>query len=229
MRRTKLSAEAFKTLAAPSFQGGFMSEAVTMTINLPEFEKAIRDYAQEHESKTMPQILNKRGRNIASKASNFTPRATAAKISEDLSKPSGRPGYGPWLFVLTNARRKAKGEPSVGGQAMSEPATKFKNARRSHGAYIAAGWVPAIVKFGGHRSPGHGKAILNGPSAIDKAYNKPATAGDLVALLENTARGSGDVGAQALQRAIEYDIADMRGTGSEELRALAKKYSGKKS
>lgn len=200
-----------------------MSDMISVTTNVPEFIKALEQYV-EHSSKDLATILNKRGRNIASKASRFTPRETVAGIKADLSKPSGGGrNFGPWLFVLTNAKRKKQGLPSIGGQAMSGPAIEFMKQRTSSRAYIAAGWLPAIVKFGGHPSK---ESEKHRESRINRAQNKLATPDDLVAILENTARGSGDVGFAALEKAIAVDTADMLEHVAT-LQKSADKYSAK--
>lgn len=192
-----------------------MADFITVTDNLPEFQRALREYVSEVKNKTLPEILNKRGRNIASKAPGLTPKATIEHIDEALANRH--------LFRLTNWRRAKKGLPAVGGQAMSEPARKEKARRHSSRAYIASGWIPAIIKFGGH--PKRQKTTVEN-SAINKAKNQVATADELVAILENTANGAGKVGADALRRAIEIDTADME-QHVRSLQEVAHKYSAR--
>lgn len=197
-------------------------DAIEAVIDSKEWVAALNEYVEEVTNHDLPYILNKRGRNIASKAAKFTPKATKAEIKADLSRQSnGGRNFGPWLFVLTNAKRKKKGLSSVGGKAMSGPAIEFMKGRNSSAAYIAAGWLPAIIKFGGHS-----KREVHSKSKINEAQNKLATAGDLVAILENTARGSGDVGFEALEKAIAIDTRDML-EHVERLQARAKKHSAK--
>ncbi len=207
-----------------------MSDAVAVTVNFPEWVKALKAYESEVVNHDLPYILNKRGLNISSKAASpkfgFTKRVSKEEVTRimRLDAPGadqrGRRN-GPWLFVLANAARKKKGLPATGGMAISKDATTFLNKRRQGVAYIAAGWTPAIAKFGGHpRTPPHPN------SAINKAQNKLASAGDLIAILENTAKGAGVAGAEGLQRAIDYDTNDMREHVAR-LQKTAKKYSAK--
>lgn len=182
-----------------------MAEIITATTNVREWAKALQEYGNEVTNKTLPEILNKRGLNIAARASQFTPRENKAGIQAAMRQIApGHRGYGPWLFVLTNAKRKKKGLPSTGGMAISADATKFQNQRNKSVAYIASGWIPAIIKFGGH--PKH---PISPHSLIHKAQNKLAHSGDVIAILENTAKGAGDVGYAALEKAIDYDTNDM--------------------
>lgn len=203
-----------------------MSDAIAVTVNFPEWVRALKAYESEVVNHDLPYILNKRGLNIAAKASRFTPRETKENITAIMRSPAtgtsakGRP-YGPWLFVLANAKRKREGLPATGGAAISSDAQKLLAKRRQGVAYIAAGWIPAIVKFGGHP-----KKPVPAHSLINRAQNKVATAGDLIAILENTAKGSGKVGEQALQKAIEVDTQDMLQHVAR-LQKTAKKYSAK--
>ncbi len=207
-----------------------MPDAIAATVKFPEFVKALRAYEREVTNKTLPQILNKRGLNISSKAASakfgFTKRVSKEQINAIMgtnapgTDKKGKPN-GPWLFVLTNAKRRKHGQPATGGMAISQDATTFLNKRRQGVAYIAAGWTPAIAKFGGHpRKPPHANSLIN------RAENKLATAGDLLAILENTAKGAGEAGAKGLERAIDYDTQDMLQHVAR-LQKVAHKYSAK--
>lgn len=198
-----------------------MAEIIEAKVDFKEWVKALKEYEEEVTNHDLPYILNKRGRNIASYASSFSPRETKAGIGKAMRQIAPGKGYGPWLFVLTNAARKKKGLPATGGMAISTEATKFLNQRYKSIAYIASGWIPAIVKFGGHP-----KGKVSPGSAINKAQNKLAASGDLIAILENTAVGSGDVGFEALQKSIDLDVEDMLEHVAR-IQRTAKKYSAK--
>lgn len=200
-----------------------MGNAVEIKVDAKEWVAALKEYAEESDH-DMAYILNKRGRNIASRASRHTPRETPAGIKADLSKMSnGGRHYGPWLFVLTNAKRKKMGLSPVGGKSMSGPAIEFMKKRQASRAYIAAGWLPAIIMFGGHPKK-EGENHKN--SRIHRAHNKLATPTSLIALLENTATGSGEVGWDALKTAIDEDTADML-EHVERIKKTAEKHSAK--
>lgn len=204
-----------------------MNDPIVIDVNFPEWARALKAYESEVKNHDLPYILNKRGRNIASKASRFTPKATKKEIDMEMTmtasggKAFRGKAYGPWLFVLTNAQRKRKGLPVVGGRAMSGPAQSFLKKRHSSIAYIKAGWTPAIIKFGGHSN-----AHISKASKINEAQNKLASTGDLVAILENTAAEAGKIGRQALQKAIDVDTQDMLEHVAR-LQKTANKYSAK--
>lgn len=197
-----------------------MSNAIEITVKVPEFNRAIELYSQAITNHDLPYILNRAGRNVATKASHNTPKATAEEITSQLKRPSGRPGYGPWLFVLTNAKRKRMGLLAIGGKSMSEPSIDFLKKRRSSKGYIAAGWTPAIIKFGGHT-----RAHIANRSKINQAVNILATASDLVAYLENAATGAGKVGAEALEKALVDTSNDMIAFAEKRLQETASKFS----
>lgn len=181
---------------------------------IKEFQKALLQYEEAVMNHDMPYILNRAGRNIATKASRNTPRATLAEIDTALANKN--------LFRLVNWKRKQKGLSPLGGPAMSEPAIKELKRRHSSRAYIAAGWTPAIIKFGGSS-----RAHIEKSSKINNADNKLASAGQLLAILENTAEGAGKVGFDALEKAIVETSRDMISFAEKRLQKTADKYSAK--
>lgn len=199
-----------------------MSEPVEITVEVKEFNRAIKEYEKAVTNHDLAYILNRAGRNVATKASHNTPKASLATIDAELDRVGYKQGYGPAVFALTNWKRAKKGLLPVGGMAMSEPAKDFRSKRHSGRGYIAAGWTPAIIRFGGHT-----RAHIAESSKINRAQNKLASAGDLVAILENTARGAGEVGAQALEKAIVETSRDMIAFAEKKLDDTSKKYSAK--
>jgi hypothetical protein len=192
-----------------------MPDAISATVNFPEFGRALKEYEKAVTNHDLPYILNRAGRNVATKASHNTPRATVANINAALADRH--------LFKLTNWRRTVKlGLPAVGGKAMSAPAIAELHRRRSSRAYIAAGWTPAIIKFGGHS-----RAHLSKASKINNAHNELASAGELIAILENTAEGAGKVGYAALEKALVDTSRDMIDFAHKKLEETGKKYSAK--
>jgi hypothetical protein len=105
---------------------------------------------------------------------------------------------------------------------MSGPANEFLKRRHSSRGYIAAGWTPAIIKFGGHS-----RAHISAQSKISHARNQLATAGQLIAILENGATAAGKVGANALERALSETARDMLDFAYKKLSETAKKYSSR--
>lgn len=192
-----------------------MNEPISITVNVPEFEQAIKEYEKAAINHDMPYILNRAGRNVATKASKYTPRASIQQINEAMANRH--------LFRLVNYRRRKQGLPPLGGSAMSAPAIAELKRRHSSRAYIAAGWTPAIIKFGGHT-----RAHIREQSKINKAQNDLASVGELVAILENTAEGAGKVGADALQKAIADTSHDMIVWAQEKLQQTANKHSSRK-
>jgi hypothetical protein len=199
-----------------------MPDAISVTVNFPEFQRALLEYEKAVTNHDLPYILNRAGRNVATKASHNTPRATVAEINSEMRSIAPGTKRSPFLFVLTNAKRKAKGLPPVGGALMSAPATDFLKQRRSSRAYIAAGWTPAIVKFGGHT-----RAHISNKSKINQANNQLASSEELVAILENAAAGAGKVGSEALEKALVDTSRDMIEFAHKKLEETAKEYSSK--
>lgn len=191
-----------------------MNDPVSITINVPEFSKAIREYERAVTNHDLPYILNRAGRNGATKASGYTPRASIEQINAAMADKH--------LFRLVNYRRKKQGLRPLGGPAMSAPAIAELKRRHSSRAYIAAGWTPAIIKFGGHS-----RAHIATNSKISHAQNHLASAGELVAILENSAEGAGKVGAQALERALADTSREMIRYAQERLQKTASSYSSK--
>jgi hypothetical protein len=202
-------------MGSDSMAGGRgMSDAVSITVNVPEFERAIKEYEKAVTNHDMPYILNRAGRNVATKASKYSPRASIEQIDAALADRH--------LFRLVNYRRKKQGLPALGGPAMSAPAIAELKRRHSSRGYIAAGWTPAIIKFGGHS-----RAHISSKSKISHAENHLATAGELVAVLENAAVGAGKAGAAALSKALADTSRDMLAFAQERLDDTSKKYSSK--
>ncbi len=192
-----------------------MSDAITATVNVPEFARALLEYEKAVTNHDLPFILNRAGLDVAIKASGNTPKASLAKINSAMANRA--------LFKLTNWRRGIKfGLPAIGGKVMSAPAIAELKRRHSSRAYIAAGWTPAIVKFGGHT-----RAHIATASKINNAKNQLASAGELVAILENAAEGAGKVGAEALEKALVQAASNMHQHAEERLAKTAQKYSAK--
>lgn len=191
-----------------------MNDSISITVEVSQFERAIKEYEKAVTNHDLPYILNRAGRNVATKASHNTPKATIAEINDAMANRA--------LFKLTNWRRGKKGLPAIGGKIMSGPAIEELKRRHSSRAYIAAGWTPAIIKFGGHS-----RAHISAQSKISHAQNHLASAGELIAILENSATGSTKVGTEALQKALVDTSNDMLDFARKKLGETASRYSAR--
>ena len=61
-----------------------MPDAISVTVNFPEFQRALLEYEKAVTNHDLPYILNRAGRNVATKASHNTPRATVAEINSEM-------------------------------------------------------------------------------------------------------------------------------------------------
>ncbi len=148
--------------------------------------------------KTIPVILNKAALNIGYKASQFTPKTTAAKIKRDLKRDPHL------VYALTVNRMKKKGENKpLKSPQFAEKVQKFINQRASSAAFIRLGWSEGILALGGTY---RGKRPL---PQYRHGGAKKATILRFVAEISNTSRGIDKVGKKALQDAVDYVAKDM--------------------
>lgn len=184
-------------------------------LDLREFQAALREYGKATK-KDCADILNRAGRNVALRAINLTPKATAAKIKADLAANNN-------AIRATIRRLKAKGIPQK-GMSRARFALEIKKTiglRTRSARYVSVGWFKAYEAFGGPSR----KVSSKGFAAA--GTGKKATANHLVAELTNAATGADKVGAEALQAAVDFVAHDMLEYAYKKLADTARKHSAR--
>lgn len=158
------------------------------------FTKALLEYEKET-GKDMVDVLNRAGKNIAFRAAQFTPSATAGKIRADLNKE-------PHLkYALTSIALKKKGIGILKSPKFATEVKKLEARRIASRAFLRSGWVPAIEALGGSY---RGRKVGKGHGWATKA-----NVTRWVTEIANTVPGIEKVGTEALRKAIDFVSHDM--------------------
>ena len=161
-------------------------------------------------------ILNRAGGSVVANAIRLTPRADPAKIEAELTTG------GLAFRLLQSPRFQSRLPKKLQGftkgthtrAQLNAAAKQLVALRRRSANYIRAGWYPALRTF----RPGvAGKVSEKGLASQGKATK--ATESRLVATFENHARGAGDVGAAALQQALDNEGRSMQSYAEQKLAA----------
>jgi hypothetical protein len=143
----------------------------------------------------MVDVLNRAGRNVAFRASQFTPAATVGKIRSDLNRD-------PHLkYALTSLALKKKGIGILPSPQFAKEVEKFVARRVASRAFLRSGWSAAIEALGGvyrGRNPGKGHG-----------YATKASVYRFLTEIANTVPGIEKIGVAALKKAIDYVSQDM--------------------
>lgn len=167
-------------------------------------------------------IVNRATRNIAFRASSFTPKGNANKIRRDLmSDPHLR-------YALTAIILKKRGVGRLPSPQFQKEVDKFVSRRASSANYLRAGWAKAIVDLGGtfrgakfRGAGGFGnKAIIS--RVIAEVVNTTTHANAA------SVRGAELIGSEALQKAIAFVAEDMLSFAKELMQPTASKFSAKR-
>jgi len=185
-----------------------------LTVSDKELQRSLQLYAAATR-KDEADILNRAGKNIAFRAAQFTPRASASAILAELSKNANE-----LAIKILSKRGRFKGVPIKERQ---EIVKKFISARRKSAGYIRAGWGPAIVAFGGNPT----RLKLRPNSKFIIGFGKRATHRHLMAVLANNARGAEKVARGPLRKAIAFVARDMASYARRKLGRTASKASSK--
>lgn len=197
--------------------------SVRADLNLPQLSAALRRYGQATK-KDMGEIVLRAAKTIAiggkgvQGAVQLTPKATAAKIKEELAQD----GLAFRLLASPRARkpRKLAGWSSKGKKAaeIRAAAKILVNARKSSAAATVAGWIKVVRDLGVPR----GKRVSAKGGPGKSTATKP-TARRLESVLINRARGADVVGREALAKAVANAAADMMAFAERKLAQTAAK------
>lgn len=187
-------------------------------VDTSQFIFALRAY-RAATKKDCVTVLNRAARNVAFRASSFTPKGSANKIRRDLMRD-------PHLrYALTSIILKKRGVGRLPSPQFQKEVDKFVSRRASSANYLRAGWAKAIIDLGGtfrgvkFRGAGGfaNKALVN--RLIADIVNTTVHA--------NTAsvRGAELIGSEALQKAIAFVAEDMITFARQLMMPTAKKFS----
>ncbi len=177
------------------------------------FSQALREY-QDATQKDMVVVINRAARNVAYRAAQFTPVATAAKIRADLNKD------GHLKYALTSIALKKKGIGKLKSPAFAREVELFVARRIASRTFLRSGWAPAVEALGGvFRGRKFGKG---------HGWATKATLHRLVSVIANTVPGIEQVGTVALQGAINFVAEDMLEFANSLLFKRAKEHSAGK-
>ena len=208
-----------------------MADAVYAEVNVSGFVKALEDYAA-YSSRETVDVINAACLDVAIKAAQATPKATAAGIGTELDRlvwvsardtlKSGRQRVRPRLLPLRIAIVLARDKKKGGTMSLSQlrqAAVKMAAARKKSAGYIAyAGWANAVLAFGGR---GFGsKGSVNPKSRAAAGGGTLATAQRLEAVLTNTAVGAVAVALGPLQSVLNAKAGALRRRLAEKLNKL---------
>lgn len=182
-------------------------------LNAKPFQGALREYGRAT-NKDAADILNRAGRNVALRAVQLTPKATAAKIRAELAANNR-------AIYATIRRLKRAGVPQRGMSRtrFAEEINKTIAARRRSAAFVSSGWFPALADLGGRSRAATGSAA--------KGSGKRATERHLLAVLINAATGANKVGREALQQAVDFVARDMLAYAQKKLADRARQFSAR--
>src|SRR4051812_34000515 len=108
------------------------------TVDVSQFQLALRAYKAATQ-KDAATVLNRAGRNLAFRASQFTPKGNPARIRTDLMRD-------PHLrYALTSLLLKKKGIGPLASPQFAAAVEKFVAKRASSANYLRAGWAQAII------------------------------------------------------------------------------------
>jgi hypothetical protein len=157
--------------------------------------------------KAEAEILNQAGGSICANAIRLTPKATAGKIKAELRQNN--------LAIYATLRRLKKAGISTRGMSrarFAQEVTRTINKRAASARYIAAGWFKPLAIF----RPGSARKVSDKSLAARSRATK-ATESSLAATFENHSRGASQVGAAALQQAMDEEGRSMKAYAEKKL------------
>lgn len=182
-------------------------------LDLTQFQGALREYGKAT-NRDAADILNRAGRNVAARAIQFTPKATAAKIKAELLS-NNRAIYA----TIRRLRRAGVPQRGMSRTKFAQEINRTIAQRTRSAAFVSSGWFPALAAFGGRARRAGGSAA--------QGSGKRATPGTPLAVLINAATGAEKVGAAALQQAVDFVAQDMLAYAQQKLAATARRYSAR--
>lgn len=189
-----------------------------LSLNTDEFESALDAYEQAT-GKDSVEILNRAGLNVAYRAAQFTPVADAADIRSGLlSDPH-------LVYALTALSLKKRGIGKLPAPEFQAAVAAFIAQRVASRRYLRSGWFDAIRDLGG--------TVRGDEFKGSHGFANKATVINLlteIAWILDEANGvkaesAEDIGAKALQEALDFVAADMLEYAQEKLAKTAAQYS----
>ena len=183
--------------------------------NLGTFQAGLRAKLRVTK-KAEADILNQAGGSVVANAIRLTKKASAADIRSTLQS------NGTVFRLLQSPHMQRRLPKKLVGYTrgthtraqINAAATQLVRARVSSRGYIAAGWFPALAVF---RPGTTRRASAKGLAGQGRATR--ATSGKLVATFQNFSRGANQVGAAALQQALDEEGRSMQSYANKKLAA----------
>lgn len=156
--------------------------------------------------RAVPDVLNAAAKNVCLRAIAYTPKADPAQIEAQLTT-------GGLAFRLLQSQsfqgrlpKKLRGftRGKYSRAQINDAVRKLVALRRRSAGYIKAGWIKAAQAFGGAA-----RGRVSEKSLAGRGYGVRATQSSAKAVGVNLARGASTVGAEALQKALDYVGKDM--------------------
>jgi len=201
-----------------------------LTADLRAFSAALRK-VKEVTRKEEADIVNKALKDVAFRAASFTPKAQASIIRNRLLSD----GLLPALASIACNKKYGKNMKGARAWGKAEHAAMMLNilaARRRGIGALRAGWIPAILKFGGKY---RGAKLKPGGSASHGTASK-ATIANLSGFIENAVEVHDHAGRSytadeirvatlALQNAVAFVTRDRENYAQRKIDALLTKHS----
>ncbi len=200
-----------------------------------EFDtKSLRDVMQLYAKATKKDeatVINRTAKNFSIKAMMYTPKAEPGKIAGEL-KALDRDIFLALVFKRmrgTSKKGKALLVRPKGGRGKSSRDTmaiamqKFIKHRMNTSKFMKRGWNKVAQQFGAAFVK-----VRGAYAGSKKSYGKKATEQKLEAVFENAAEGSGEVTKEAVDRALQAVVSDMRDYAYRVMQGTANKFSAKK-
>jgi hypothetical protein len=213
-----------------------------MKVDTRKFNAALR-LALEHTSRELPDVINKAAVDVIIKAASMTKKADPSEIERSLTNGvitiTGRKRKDgaasiknvfdpkPMVYLIINAKRRAKGLPGLNNRDMSKAAQAFIRRRKAAVGFVAfAGWQKALIAMGG-RGFGSSKSKMTGleNTSARRGGGSKAAVGKLAAKFFNTATACEQYGAVPLQMALDAKSDDMRRHVEEKLSKICREAS----
>lgn len=188
--------------------------------SLNGFAEALYQY-EAATGKDSADILNRAALNVAYRAAQFTPVATAAEIKSGLS------GNEKMLAALTSISLRKRGIGVVSAPGFQKEMQNYLTRRVGSRRYLRSGWAPAIIALGGSF---RGSKLSRGVDGYaDKATPLQLLAEIGVIIDEAHAgkvEGAEKIGEKALVEAIDFVAEDMIEYSQDRLAKTAAAHSG---
>lgn len=191
-------------------------------VDTREFDAALRAYIP-HSKRTFADIVNKRGVNVAFKATRFTQKARPSKIRRDMRRPSRNHPGAPLGAVLVNKGRS----PGLQGPDMRDAVDRLTRAKERSIGFIKSGWLGAVNDLQPHAKVRRRPPKVN-VRGRPQGYARPARPGIAPAAeIVNHVPGAAEIGAEGLQRALNADARDMAEYVARRMQADANKWNAR--